>query len=118
MCARPSSAEPSTMSSMIIPRSVAGGDVLATWVITAPPREWPIKRMGGFGDQESLVAVEERMKRRSAERVSRVRSRGVEGDEVVRPWERASIERMPAVGRWAEMDLKKVAKDRPDEPAP
>ena len=53
--------------------------------MTAPPRECPIRRMGGRIGQESLVEVELRTKRRSEARVGRVRSRGVDGEDVVRP---------------------------------
>ncbi len=58
------------------------------------------------------------MKSRSEERVGRVKSSGVFRKLVVRPWARASSERMPAVGRMVLNDRKKVAKERPEEPAP
>ena len=61
--------------------------------------------------------VEDRVKRRSEERVGRVRSSGVLGD-VVWPWERASRERIPAVGRMWVRDWKSAAKERPEDPAP
>lgn len=72
---------------------------------------------GSFG-QERWADVEVTMKCRSAARVGRVRSRGRSVGEVVEPWARASRERMPAVGRTEVSSEKKVAKDRPEEPAP
>ena len=115
---RPSMADPSTTSSTMKPRRDGGGAVEARWVITAPPRECPMRRIGGGLDHESLVAVAVRTKRRSVARVGSVRSRDVDGLEVVGPWARASIERMPAVGRTLDSDWKKAANERPDEPAP
>lgn len=76
---RPSMADPSTTSSTMKPRSDEGGAVEATWVTTAPPRECPMRSIGGELDQESLVAVAVRTKRRSAARVGSVRSRHVDG---------------------------------------
>lgn len=113
-----SRAEPSTTSRTMKPSKVGGGLVLAMWVITAPPREWPIRRIGGREDKESFFAVDSRTKRRSEESVGRVRSSGVVGEEVVRPWARASSDRMPAVGSRGLRALKKVAKERAEEPAP
>lgn len=50
---------------------------------TAPPREWPMRIMGGSLGQESWLAVECRMNERSEASVGRVRSRGSVGGEVV-----------------------------------
>lgn len=82
---RPSMADPSTTSRTIKPRREAGGEVEPRWVMTAPPSEWPIRRMGGSVGQESLMAVALRTNRRSEARVERLRSRNVDGGFVVRP---------------------------------
>jgi hypothetical protein len=115
---RASIAEPSTTSRTMKPSNVGGRFVLATSVTTAPPREWPIRRIGGVVGQENFVAVEFRMNCRSAARVVKVRSCGVKSDEDVRPWSRASRESIPAFGSRGVRAAKKAAKESPDEPAP
>ena len=64
------------------------------------------------------MAVDVTMKCRSAARVGSVRSRGRSEGEVVEPCARASRDSIPAVGRIEASSEKKVAKERPDEPAP
>ena len=117
MCCRASIAEPSTMSRtpkprMELPRRL----VCATSVTTAPPRECPRRMIGGRDGQDNLEAVDCTMKTISDARVDRERSTGC--GQVVRPWPRQSRDRMPAVGRMVIRDWKKVAKERPEEPAP
>ena len=90
----------------------------AVCVTTAPPREWPIRMMGGGVGRLSLGSVWVRMWTRSALRVSSDRS-GVPWEEVVvLPWPRASRERTPAFGRIFWIAVVKTANERPEEPAP
>lgn len=103
----------------------------ASSVTTAPPREWPTRRIGGREGQWRVDLVRVRMVRRSRARVGRVRSSEalafgsassvVSGEGlvvVVSPCPRASMERMPAEGRRFLISAERTAKERPEDPAP
>lgn len=99
----------------------------ANSVTTAPPSEWPTKISGGRVGQCMADLVSVKTASRSAARVGRVRSSGPgsspppsleSGEVVVRPWPRASRDRIPAEGMRFLISEPKTAKERPDDPAP
>ncbi|KAK4158458.1 hypothetical protein C8A00DRAFT_39182 [Chaetomidium leptoderma] len=102
----------------------------ASSVTTAPPREWPTSMIGGRAGQCMADWVRVSTARRSDARVGRVRSStttaaapSLVGGEavvvvVVRPWPRASRDRIPAVGKRFLISAPRTANERPDEPAP
>lgn len=110
-----STALPSTTSNTAYPSTFPPNPPWnAKSVTTAPPRLCPTSTTGGSSVHPIAFCTSSTTAHRSEDNVDRERSMA----PVVSPWPRASGERIPAPGRRLRISEARIAKERPQEPAP